>query len=172
MARIIYCHPRQSKYDYHIYTDLDFWDTRRLLKGLATVKRNFGKWPPGDGFPTQVVGMEIQRGVMKEIERRLAKALVSPPRHVIVQAMVMQGYFEFDPKDYYPTRWSASRMMHFTYRRLPLEQGALSNAYQTVRLCWANGNIRVERVQREKKYDPVIKNSKDARRYAIVPSCF
>jgi hypothetical protein len=28
MARIIYCHLSQSKYDYHIYTDLDFWDSR------------------------------------------------------------------------------------------------------------------------------------------------
>ena len=172
MARIIYCHPSQSKYDYHIYTDLDFWDARRLLKDLATIKRNFGNWPPGDEFPTQVVGTGLLRRVIKEIEKRLAKALVSPPRHVIVQAMVMHGYFEFDPRRYFPERWSESRMMYFTYRRLPLDQGALSNAYQTVRLSWVSGRIHVERVQREKKHDPVIKDVKDARRYANVPSCF
>ena len=61
MARIIYLHPRQSNYDYHIFTDLDFWDARRILKDLVTVKRIFGEWPPGDEFPTQIVAIGAQR---------------------------------------------------------------------------------------------------------------
>jgi hypothetical protein len=172
MARIIYCHPNQTKYDYHIYTDLDFWDARRLVKDLAIVKRNFGKWPSGDEYPTQVVGYGLERSTVKAIEKRLARAIVSPPRHVIVRSMLFQGFFEFDPAKYYPKRWRKSLMLFFTYRRLPLEQSLLSNLYQTVQLSWVGEIIRVERVQRAAKYDPVIRTPRDARRDGIVPSCF
>jgi hypothetical protein len=172
MARIVYRHPRLSKFDYHILTDLDFWDARRLLKDLVTVKRNFGEWPPGDEFPTQVVAEGISRKVIKEVERRLSQAIVSPPRHVIVRSIMMQGFFEFDPAFYYPLRWSQSRMLHFTYKRLPLEQGLLNNLYQTIELTVVDGRIRVGRVQRAQKFDPVIRTAQDARRRTQVPSCF
>jgi hypothetical protein len=172
MARIIYCHPSQSKYDYHIFTDLDFWDTRRLVKDLVTIRRNFGEWPPGDEFPTQIVASDLPRKVIKEVERRLARAIVSPPRHVIVRSMIFQGFFEFDPSAYYPSRWSDNLKLHFTYRRLPLDQAVLSNSYQTVRLSWVNGMLRVERVQRSEKRDSIIRTAGDAQRYAHKPSCF
>ncbi len=172
MARIIYCHPSQTKYGYHIYTDLDFWDARRLLKDLAIVRRNFGKSPSGDEFPTQVVGMDLSPSAVKNIEKRLKKAIISPPRHVVVRSMVYSDAFEFVPLEYYPERWTKSRMMHFTYHRLPLQQGSLCNAYQTVKLSWVDDRIRVERVQRERKYDPVIRNLKEAKAHVIIPSCF
>jgi hypothetical protein len=172
MARIIYCHPGRTKYDYHIYTDLDFWDARRVLRSLATVRRNFGDCPPGDEFPTQVVGLDMDSRVSREIEKRLARAITSPPRHVVVRSMMFNGYFEFDPLKYYPKHWPESLIMHFTYARLPLAQSQLSNAYQTIKVTLADGNMRVERVQREKKYDPIIKDIKAARRHALVPSCF
>jgi hypothetical protein len=172
MARIVYCHPSQSKYDYHVYTDLDFWDTRRLLKDLLTVKRNFGQWPPGDEFPTQIVATDLPRRVIKEVERRLARAIVSPPRHVIVRCMVMDGFFEFDPVRYYPEHWSDDLKLHFTNKRLPLDQAVLSNAYQRVQISWNNKMIRVERVQRSEKHQPVIRTTRQALRHAHKPSCF
>lgn len=172
MVRIIYSHPHQSRYGYHIYTDLDFWDARRLLKDLCTVKRNFGKQPPGDEFPTQVVGDGLSRSMIKEVEKRLKKAIPSPPRHVIVRSMIFNGYFEFDPLEYFPQRWGKDQMIHFTYRRLPLEQSALCSPYQTVELSWVGEKIRIDRVQRERAYDPVIRNRKDAKRRLIAPSCF
>jgi hypothetical protein len=171
MARIIYSHPSQTKYSYHIYTDLDFWDARCLLKGLAAVRRNFGKAPIGDEFPTQVVG-ELRPADGRTIERRLRKAIISPPRHVVVRSMVLNGFFEFDPFKYYPNHWSKSRMMHFTFHRLPLQQGSLCNPYQTVALTWNKERIRVQRVQREHKYDPVIRTLKEAKAHVIIPSCF
>ncbi len=172
MARIIYCHPRKTKYDYHIYTDLDFWDTRRIIRDLATVRRNFGNEPPGDEFPTQVVADGISRKRIGEIEKRIRRAIVSPPRHVIVRTMLFDKVFEFDPGRYYPGHWSPEKILRFTYLRLPLEQSALCSPYKTVRLSFHDGKVRVERVQREKKYDPVIRTEKDARRRLNVPSCF
>ena len=172
MTRIIYRHPAQTRYDYHIYTDLDFWDAFRILKGLAEVRRNFGREPPGDEFPTQVLGIDPGASARRRIEHRLGKAVVSPPRHVIVRAMVQEGRFEFDPTSYYPERWTRSQMLHFTFRRLPLEQAALSTPHKKVRLSWADGKIRVERVQRRARYDPVIGTRYEARRRKFVPSCF
>lgn len=172
MARIIYCHPRHTSYDYHIYTDLDFWDARRLLKGLCAVKRNFGKQPSGDEFPTQIAERNLSPSMIKSIEKRLRRAVISPPRHVVAQCMVFDGYFEFDPSMYYPDHWNKNQMIRFTYYRLPLEQGALCNPYQTVKLSWAGSKIRLDRVQREEKYDPVIRNVKEAKRHLIIPSCF
>ena len=172
MARIIYAHPSQTKYEYHVYTDLDFWDARRLLKDLATVRRNFGNSPSGDEFPTQVVIDKSIPPLVRKIEARLRKAIISPPRHVVVRSMVYDGNFRFNPFDYYPDRWSRSRMMHFTYNRLPLQQGSLCNPYQTVNLSWDGDEIVVQRVQRKEKYDPVIRNLKEAKAHAIVPSCF
>lgn len=172
MARIIYAHPSQTKYAYHIYTDLDFWDARRLLKDLATVRRNFGNSPSGDQFPTQVVVGNAIPSVVRKIESRLRRAVISPPRHVVVRSMVYDGNFTFNPLDYYPQRWSRSRMVHFTYHRLPLQQGSLCNPYQTVKLSWRGDEILVQRVQRQEKYDPIIRNLKEAKAHAMVPSCF
>jgi hypothetical protein len=174
MARIIYSHPSQTYYDYHIYTDLDFWDARRLLKDVSfcTVKRNFGTQPPGDEFPTQVVGKEVASFIIRKIEKRLRKAISSPPRHIIARSLVFDGSFEFDPLRYYPERWDRSRMIHFTYHRLALEQGVLSSPYQTVELSWVGNKMRIARVQREKKHDPVIRTLKEAKRHSIIPSCF
>ena len=172
MTRIIYSHPTKTRYDYHIYTDLDFWDAFRILKGLAEARRNFGLEPPGDEFPTQVGGLNLSASARNKIERRLSKAVVSPPRHVIVRAMVQDGRFEFDPSRYYPERWTRSQMLHFTLCRLPLEQASLNTPHKRVRLSWVDGKIRVERVQRRAKYDPVIGTRQEARRRRFVPSCF
>lgn len=173
MARIIYCHPALTDYGYHIYTDLDFWDARRLVKDLATVRRNFGKYVSGDNFPAQILADGLSRNKMATIERRIKRAIPSPARHVVVRCMVLEGFFEFDPSDYYPSHWSPGKMMHFTYRRLPLHQSALCTPYQTIKLSWVGeGRIRVERVQREKVYDPVIRRREEAVRRLRVPSCF
>jgi hypothetical protein len=172
MARFIHCHPSQTEYDYHIYTDLDFWDARKILKDLALVKRNFGQDPPGDEYPTQVVAHELTKSARAKLEKRLKKAIVSPPRHVIVDRILKQEYFEFDPLAYYPSRWTRERMYHFTYLRLPLDSAILNSPYRTVRVSWIDGKIRIERVQREQKYDPVIQTKRDALRRRNVPSCF
>ena len=172
MAHIVHCHPTQTTYEYHVYTDLDFWDTRKILKPLALVKRNFGQEPSGDEYPTQVVGNDLPRSVRAEIEKRLRKAVVSPPRHVIVRSILSGGLFEFDPFLYYPARWSPSRMLHFTYARLPLDQPSLNSAFKTIRLSWVGRKLRVEQVQRSGKYDPVIGSRKEAMRRQRVPGCF
>lgn len=173
MARIIYCHPSQTKYGYHIYTDLDFWDVRRILKGLTViVRRNFGEQPSGDEFPAQVIGDGLTRKTIKEVEKRLGKALISPPRHVIVQAMVMEEFFEFDPLKYFPERWSRSQMIRFTYRRLPLEQSSLCSPHKTIEIYWRDDRIRVQRVQRDSRHYPVVSTEKEAADRLQVPSCF
>jgi hypothetical protein len=172
MARIIYCHPSQTPHGFHIFSDLDFWDARRLLKGLATVKRNFGQHVSGDTFPTQVTGDYLSGSTIRRIERRIKQAIVSPARHVIVRSMIFEGYYEFDPKDFYPEHWTRGLMMHFTYHRLPLNQGVLNNPYQEVRLTWVDDRIRVDRVQRSEKWDPVIRTPGEARKRLIAPACF
>jgi hypothetical protein len=172
MAKIIHCLPSKATNDYHIYTDLDFWDARLILKDRATVKRNFGNDPPGDEYPTQVVGDDLSRSSKALIEKRLKKAIVSPPRHVLVDGLLKEGYFEFDPLHYYPKRWSRERMFNFTYRRLPLNSAILNSPYRTVRVSWREGRIRIERIPREKKYDPVIETKRQALRRRNVPSCF
>ena len=164
MAKIIHCHPSRATNDYHVYTDLDFWDARRILKDLATVKRNFGKDPRGNEYPTQVVGDGLSRSAKAMIEKRLKKAIVSPPRHVLAVSILQKGYFEFDPLGYYPERWSRERMFHFTVRRLPLDSGIFNSPYRTVHISWQGEKIRIERVQRDRKYDPVIQTKQQARR--------
>lgn len=172
MARIIHCHPGRTTYGYHIFTNLDFWDARRIIRGLAVVKRNFGDEPPGDEFPTQVVAEDLARSTRARIESRLKRALVSPPRHVIVDRLIMDGFFEFDPLDYFPKRWTREKMYHFAVHRLPLDSAALNSPYRTVRITWTDGKIRVERIKREEKYDPVIRTKKEALRRIRVPGCF
>jgi hypothetical protein len=172
MARIIYRHPSRTGGAYHVYTDLDFWDARCILGDIAVVKRNFEDAPPGDEYPTRVVAKRATLSTTVEIEKRLKKAIASPPRHVIVRAMFADGSFEFDPAKYYPARWSQARMLHFTYHRLPLQQPALTTTYQTVQIGWVNDKIRVERIRRKEKYDPAILDRKAAKRRLRVPSCF
>ena len=172
MARIIYAHPGQSSYDYHIYTDLDFWDARRLLMDLALVKRNFGNDPHQDSFPTQVVGKDLTPSIKQKIAYRLEKAIVSPPRHIIVRSVMNDGFFEFDPYKYYPDRWPLARVFFFTFHRLPLEQSTLNSPHKMARVSYADGKIRVFSVHRDEKYDPVIDDRKESRRRRFVPSCF
>ena len=172
MARIIHCHPGRTTYYFHAFTDLDFWDARRILKDLAVVKRNFGKDPPSQEFPTQVVTEDATRSTRAKIEKRLKRALVSPPRHVIVEAIVKDGFFEFDPLDYYPGHWSREKMFRFTLHRVPLDNAVLNSPYQTARVAWQGEKIRVERVKREQKYDPVIRTKKEALRRMRIPGCF
>jgi len=172
MAKIIHCHPSKATNDYHIFTDLDFWDARLIVKDLATVKRNFGIDPPGNEYPTQIVGDDMSRSAKAAIEKRLKKAIVSPPRHVLVDGILKEGYFEFNPQGYYPKRWSRERMFNFTYRRLPLNSAILNSPYRTVRVSWNNDKIRIERIPREKKYDPVIETKQQSLRRRNVPSCF
>jgi hypothetical protein len=142
------------------------------LKDIAVVKRSFDEAPSGDEYPTRVLSADSKPSFKREIERRLRKAIASPPRHVIVRSMLADGSFEFDPFKYYPKRWPRYRMLHFTYHRLPLQQPALSTTYQTVQLRWLNEKIRIERIQRKEKYDPIIRNRKDAKQRLMVPSCF
>jgi hypothetical protein len=172
MARIIHCHPGRTAYGYHIFTDLDFWDARSIVGDLAIVRRNFGDEPPGDEFPTQVVAQEITRSVRGRVEERLKKALVSPPRHVIVDSILRDGFFEFDPLHYCPRHWTRERMLHFTLHRLPLDNATLNSPYRTVRITWIEGKIRIERVKRDEKYDPVVRSKKEALRRMKVPGCF
>ena len=172
MARIIHCHPGRTTYPFHVFTDLDFWDARRILKGLAVVKRNFGEDPPGREFPTQLVSEDVSRSTRSKIEKRLRKALISPPRHVVVDAILQQGFFEFYPLDYYPRRWSKEKMYRFTLHRLPLDNAALNSPYRTVHVSWQDGKIRVERVKRPQKVDPVIRTKEDAMRRLKAPGCF
>jgi len=169
---MIHCHPGRTTYPFHVFTDLDFWDARRVFKDLASVRRNFGKEPPGDEFPTQLVCEDSTRSTRARIEKRLKKALVSPPRHVIVDAILKDGFFEFDPLHYYPGHWSREKMLRFTIHRLPLDNAALNSPYRTVHVtCW-NGKIRVERVKREEKYDPVIRTREEALKRMKIPGCF
>jgi hypothetical protein len=172
MTKILQCHPSRTTYEFHLFTDLDFWDARRILKGLAVVKRNFGPDPSGNEFPTQVVADGLTRKSKAKIEKRLKRAIVSPPRHVIVDTIIEKGCFEFDPLDYYPSRWPPQRMYHFTYHRLPLDSPFFNSPFKTVRVSWADGKIRIERIQREKKFDPVVGSREEALRRLRIPSCF
>lgn len=172
MARIIHCHPGRTRYGYHIFTDLDFWDARRVIGDLAVVKRNFSDEPHGDEFPTQIVAEKISPAARSGIERRLKKALVAPPRHVIVDGILKDGFFEFDPLRYYPRRWTREKMFHFTIHRLPLDNAVLNSPHRTVKVTWREGKIRVERIRREEKYDPVIRTKEEALRRMKVPGCF
>lgn len=172
MARIIYCHPAKTKYSLHLYTDLDFWDARRILRDLAVVRRNFGENPPGDEFPTQVVRHDAPARVILELKRRLRKAVCAPPRHVVVRSILMDGYFEFDPLAYFPSRWSRSLIERFLSFRLPVDHGVLNSPYNTYRLEWRGPLLRVVPEKRSEKYDPVIRTRQQARKHLIVPTCF
>jgi hypothetical protein len=172
MAKFVYHLLKNSDQPYEIYTDLDFWDTRKLLKKIARVKRNFQGKFPGDEFPTVVID-ELQSSANKGIiEYRLKKAIISPPRHSIIQSIIEHGYFEFDPQKYYPKRWSKARILHFTYHRLPLQQSVLNSPYKEPRLSWIDGKVRIEIIQRKEKYDPIILDPKDAKRRSRGPGCF
>jgi hypothetical protein len=162
MAHIIHCHPTQTAYEYHIYTDLDFWDAR-VLEGACGSKRNFGqehwKLPGGRRSP-------------RSVRRKSAfESHYFTPRHVIVRS-ILRRLFQFDPSVHYPARWSPSRMMYFTHNRLPLDQPSLNSAFKTICLSWIDKRIRVEQIQRTDKYDPVIASKKEAKRRQRVPGCF
>jgi hypothetical protein len=172
MARIIHAHPRHGGLGYHIYTDLDFWDARRILRGLLPVRRNFGEWPSGRVFPTHIAAETIDPETARTIEHRLTRAVPSPPRHVVVEEILARGWFEFDPRDYCPARWSPTRMLHFSAHRLPVQQPPLATPHHEVRLTWSGERIRAERVRRESKHDPVISDVREAKRRRFAPSCF
>jgi len=147
MARIIHDLKAWGEGRYRLYTDLDFWDTRKILKGLAKVRRNFGRTPPGDQFPTQVVVEEASSHLRREIEARLLRAISSPPRHLIVQSIVLSGRFSFEWRKYYPARWSPSRALFFTKRRLPLNQPVISSRYKWVEVSVVGDMIVIEQRQ-------------------------
>ena len=140
MARIVYNLASRGEGRYHIYTDLDFWDARAILKHLAKVKRNFGDSPPGDRYPTQVVVEDLSPRVKGEIEKRIRRSIPSPPRHLIVQSIIYSGKFEFDRRAYYPDRWSPTKALFFTRKRLPMNQPVISSTYKWVELS-IRGNI-------------------------------
>ena len=139
---------------------------------LALVKRNYGDEPSGDDFPTQIVGKDLSRSVKQKITYRLEKAIASPPRHIIVRAIMNDGFFEFVPAKYFPDRWPLARIFFFTFNRLPLEQSKLNSPYKMPRVSYSGGRIKVFSVQRDEKYDPVIDNIKASRRRRFIPSCF
>ena len=144
MARIIHDLKAWGEGRYRLYTDLDFWDARKILKGLAKVRRNFGESPPGDQFPAQVVVEELSSHLRREIETRLLRAIASPPRHLIVQSIVLSGRFTFDWRKYYPARWPPSRALFFTKKRLPLNQPVISSRYKWVELTIVGDMIVIE----------------------------
>ncbi len=172
MARIVYALRKPSKDVYHVYTDLDFWDARKILRGLAIVKRNFGKQPPGDKFPTQIVLNEPSPKAISEIEKRVRKAIPSPPRHIVVGEILDTGRFEFDPLRFYPSRWPSSLIIHFTHRRLPIHIPPISTPHMTVKVSYREGKVIIERVHRPFKYDPKITTKEEALRRLRVPLCF
>ncbi len=175
MAKIIYAHPTKKGYKFHIFTNLDFWDTRKILRDLLdhlSVRRNFGKDPQGDEFPTQIISDNLPKNLVGVVEKRLKKAIPSPPRHVVTREMLMEGIFIFDPYKYYPKNWSKSKIEFFTLKRLPLDQSALCDPYHTVKLEWNENLLIVRKQQREKKYDPNIKTLAEYRRRVFTPSSF
>ena len=171
MARIIYDLASKGKGLYHIYTDLDFWDSRRLLKGLAKVKRNFGNSPPGDKYPTQVVVEDMSQRVKGEIEKRLKRAIPSPPRHLIVQAIIFSGKFEFDRRQYYPDRWSANRVLFFTRKRLPMNQPVINSEYKWVELSISDNIITIQQHQGTRP-KATQAGKKSGKQEAYGPTCF
>ncbi|MCX7823280.1 MAG: hypothetical protein N2260_07555 [Syntrophobacterales bacterium] len=175
MAKIIYAHPKLRGYDFHLFTDLDFWDARKVLKDLLeflSVRRNFGVAPPGDEFPTQIVIQEPTKEIVSKVENRLRKAIPSPPRHVVVRHMIFDGYFVFDPAKYYPKNWSKEKIEHFTWCRLPLDQTSLCNPYETVVFEWHEKILLVRRVKRSHKHDPKITSNREKRKWCFIPSAF
>jgi hypothetical protein len=148
MARIIHDFASRSQGLYRVYTDLDFWDARKILRGLAKVKRNFCSAPPGDQFPTQVV---VEQGgtpeVKAEIEKRLKRAIPSPPRHLIVQSIIFSGSFTFDRRRYYPDRWSPGMVLFFMSKRLPTNQPVIESPYKWVEITISGNTVSIEQHQ-------------------------
>jgi hypothetical protein len=171
MARIIYDLASRGKGFYHIYTDLDFWDARGVLKGLAKVKRNFGTSPPGDRYPTQVVVEDLSSKIKAEIEKRLRRAMPSPPRHLIVQSIIFSGKFEFDRRKYYPDRWSPGKVVFFTRKRLPMNQPVINSPYKWVELSISGNTVTI---QQRKGVRPEATEvaGKKSRAETFGPSCF
>ncbi|MFP3871112.1 MAG: hypothetical protein ACLFVT_09575 [Syntrophobacteria bacterium] len=147
MARIVHDLGSRAKRRYLLYTDLDFWDARRILKGLGRVKRNFGSSPPGDRFPTQVVVEDADSEVKRTIEKRLSRAIASPPRHLIVQSIIYWGRFEFDRRTYCPDRWSAARVLFFVRKRLPLHQPVIRSRYKWVEISLRGNTVAIQQHQ-------------------------
>lgn len=171
MARIIYDLTSRGKGWYHIYTDLDFWDARGILKGLAKVKRNFGSSPPGDLYPAQVVVEDLSQKTKAAIEERLRRAIPSPPRHLIVQAIIFSGKFEFDRRKYYPDRWSPAKVLFFTRNRLPMNQPVINSPYKWVDLSIEGNIVTIQQQQglRPAGMEPKRKKGGSA---TYGPSCF
>ena len=171
MARIIYDLASRGKGSYHIYTELDFWEARAVLKGLAKVKRNFGTSPPGDQYPTQVVVEDLSSRVKGEIEKRLKRAIPSPPRHLIVQSIVFSGKFAFDRRKYYPERWSSERVIFFTRKRLPMNQPVINSRYKWVELSISGNSVTI---QQHKGVRPEVPETggKKGKTAAFGPACF
>jgi hypothetical protein len=171
MARIIYDLASKGKGLYHIYTDLDFWDARGVLKGLAKVKRNFGKSPPGDQYPTQVVVEDLSSRVKQEIEKRLRRAIPSPPRHLIVQSIIFSGKFAFDRRAYYPERWSVERVLFFTRKRLPMNQPVIDSAYKWVELSIDENTVTIQQHQGARP-EKIETSEKQGKKETFGPTCF
>ena len=172
MARIIYDLASKGKGLYHIYTDLDFWDARGVLKGLAKVKRNFGNSPPGDQYPTQVVVEDLSSRVKKEIEKRLKCAIPSPPRHLLVQSIIFSGKFEFDRRQYYPDRWSPEKVLFFTRNRLPMNQPVINSPYRWVEITIKDNTVTIQQHQGTRPEQQIEPVTKKARTVGFGPSCF
>jgi hypothetical protein len=171
MARIIYDLASKGKGLYHIYTDLDFWDARGVLKGLAKVKRNFGNSPPGDQYPTQVVVEDMSQRVKGEIEKRLKRAIPSPPRHLIVQSIIFSGKFEFDWREYYPDRWSTDRVLFFTRKRLPMNQPVINSPYKWVQLSMSDNIVTIQQHQGTRP-EEAQKRGRKQKEKPFGPTCF
>ncbi|UCG12504.1 MAG: hypothetical protein JSU72_18775 [Deltaproteobacteria bacterium] len=171
MARIIYDLASRSKGWYHVYTDLDFWDARAVLRGLARVKRNFGKSPPGDLFPTQVVVEDLSHEVKTGIERRLKRAIPSPPRHLIVQSIIFSGKYEFDRRKYYPDRWSPAKALFFTRKRLPMNQPVINSPYKWVELSIQGNTVTIQQ-RRGAPPEKAQGGSQGDKSASYGPSCF
>ena len=171
MARIIYDLASRGRGFYHIYTELDFWDARGVLRGLAKVKRNFGNSPPGDLYPTQVVVEDLSPRIKGEIEKRLKRSIPSPPRHLIVQSIIFSGKFEFDRRRYYPDKWSPGKVIFFTRKRLPMNQPVINSPYRWVELSVKGNTVTIEQRKGTRSEAPETAE-KRGKREAFGPACF
>jgi hypothetical protein len=118
---------------------VDTISTRTWIYGIPA--------PPGDQFPTQVVVEDLGPEVRREIEKRLTRAIASPPRHLIVQSIVFAGKFEFDRRKYYPDHWSPARVIAFTRKRLPMNQPVISSPYKWVDLSIHGNTVTITQHQ-------------------------
>jgi hypothetical protein len=118
-----------------------------------------------------VVVEDMSQKVKAEIEKRLKCAIPSPPRHLIVQAIIFSGKFEFDWRQYYPERWSTDRVLFFTRKRLPMNQPVINSAYKWVQLSISDNIVTIQQHQGARP-EETQKSGKTQKEKPFGPTCF